>query len=52
LKRRASTLTSEQVEQAHRLVAAALAEARGDSEGRLWGWLPPLQRRRRTGTAR
>src|ERR1700691_6641192 len=34
LKRRASTLTPEQVEQAHRRVAAALAEARGDSEGR------------------
>jgi hypothetical protein len=52
LKRRASTLTPEQVEQAHRRVATALAEARGGSGGRLWAWLPPLQRRRGTGTAR
>jgi hypothetical protein len=52
LKRRASTLTPEEVERAHRRVAAALAEARGDSGGRLWAWLPPLQRRRGTRTAR
>jgi len=52
LKRRASTLTPEQVEQAHRRVVAALAEARGGSGGRLRGWLPPLQRRRKTRTAR
>ncbi len=52
LKRRASTLTPEQVEQAHRRVATALAAARGGSEGRLWAWRPPLRRRRRTRTAR
>lgn len=52
LKRRANTLTPEQVEHAHRRVVTALAEARAGTGGRLRGWLPPLQRRRRTGTAR
>jgi hypothetical protein len=52
LKRRASTLAPQDVERAHRLVAAALAEARGGSEGRLWVWRPPLRRRRGASKAR
>jgi hypothetical protein len=49
LKRRTTTLTAEEVERAHRRVAAALAEARGGS-GRLWSW--PALLRRRTKRAR
>jgi hypothetical protein len=47
LRKRATTLTSAEVEQAHRRVAAALAEARGGAGGR-WAWRGPWRGRRNT----
>jgi Nuclease-related domain len=43
LQRRAATLAPEEIERAHSLVAAALAEARGRQE-KPWAWPPQLGR--------
>jgi Nuclease-related domain len=43
LKRRAATLTPAQVQEAHERVAAALEEARGETD-KLWAWPQPLRR--------